>query len=405
MTDHLLSNNQNLENGLSLINDSTNENVIKVLLDPQIFMSQKVGGVSRQFVEVWQHLHDYSEIQISCPLLFSENYHLETSGVSLKGPLTILHHRQFRGISRIKGKLFNLSEYYCKKILSSKKTDIFLPTFYNPYFINSLNGTPFVLSVFDMIYELFPQYFPPGLIMVQNKKKLLYKSTRIIVHSIQTKKDLLKFYPDLDTSKIDLVHLASSVGLQNEMVNSTSNFSHPYLLYVGRRDTYKNFPFFLQAVKDLLIGKKLHLICTGGDPFSESEILLIKALNLEDVVFQKDISAQELPLVYKHARAFIFPSEYEGFGLPVLEAMACGCPVVLADNGVFREIGGEAALYFDLNNEQMLKHRIEQVLEDESLRKSLIKKGFEREKQFSWELTAKGYYNSILKALKYNIAE
>ena len=385
---------------------SKNRNVIKVLLDPQIFMSQKVGGVSRQFVEVWQHLHNYSEIRISCPLLFSENYHLETSGVSLKGPLTILHHRKFRGMSRIKGKLFNLSESYCKKILSNNKTDVFLPTFYNPYFIDSLNKTPFVLSVFDMIYELFPQYFQPGLIMVQNKKKLLYKSTRIIVHSNQTKKDLLKFYPDLDISKIDLVPLASSVSLQDEMaVNSIPIFSNPYLLYVGRRDTYKNFSFFLRAVKDLLIEKKLYLICTGGDPFSESEITLIKGLKLEDVVIQKDIIAPELPLVYKHARAFIFPSEYEGFGLPVLEAMACGCPVVLADNGVFREIGGEAALYFDLNNEQMLKHRIEQVLEDEVLRKSLIKKGFEREKQFSWELTAKGYYNSILKAIKYNTAE
>jgi glycosyltransferase involved in cell wall biosynthesis len=375
--------------------------MIKILLDPQIFVNQKFGGVSRQFVEVWQRLKDYPDVEVCSPLAFSENYHLEASGIRLRTPFRILHHRQFKGMDKLRETLNHISLYRTKKLLSSNRFDVFLPTYYEPYFAKYLKGTPMVISVFDMIHELFPQYFLADNTTVSYKKNLLYKATRIIVHSNQTRKDILELYPDLDNSKIDLVPLASSVSLQNEWLNTAPPIvPYPYLLFVGIRYNYKNFTFFLRSIHSLLAKNKLHLVCAGGGAFSESERLLIKDLGLTDLVFQKNFSDQELPLVYKHARAFIFPSEYEGFGMPVLEAMACGCPVILANNGAFREVGGEAALYFDLNDEQMLKDCVERVLLDETLRNQLIKAGWKREKLFSWDLTAKGYYKTIQNVLR-----
>ncbi|MCU7551299.1 glycosyltransferase family 4 protein [Chitinophagaceae bacterium LB-8] len=253
-----------------------------------------------------------------------------------------------------------------------------------------------------MIHELYPQYFPGDHKTINNKKSLLYRADRIIVHSNQTKKDIIKFYPDLDTSKIDLVPLASSVILNDStQITAPELINRPYLLFVGTRDKYKNFSFLLRSIERLLHRNDLYLICAGGGVFTSEEKSLIDKLGLSEMVAQITIQDQLLPLFYRNARAFIFPSEYEGFGMPVLEAMACGCPVILSDNGVFREIGEEAALYFNLNDEQMLNHCVERVLEDQSLRDYLIKEGFKREKLFSWDKTARGYYETIMKLMSH----
>jgi glycosyltransferase involved in cell wall biosynthesis len=370
---------------------------LKILLDPQIFVNQKIGGVSRQFVETWQYLNTYPDVEICSPLAFSENYHLQESSVRLRTPLRILQHRKFKGMDKIRELLNHVTLYRTKKLLSSNKFDVFLPTYYDPYFLGSLQGTPLILSVFDMIHEQFPQYFPKDFTTVPNKKVLLHKATRIIVHSNQTKNDVLKFYPDLDTSKFDLVPLASSVVWRDELTKAEPIIPYAYLLFVGTRDKYKNFTFFLRAVKSILLKRRLHLVCAGGGAFSDGELSFISELGLTGLIIQKTVSDKELPLLYRHALAFIFPSEYEGFGMPILEAMACSCPVILANNGVFKEIGTDAALYFDLNNAEMLENCIESMLTDDILRNRLIKDGLKREKEFSWKLTAKGYYDSILK--------
>jgi glycosyltransferase involved in cell wall biosynthesis len=192
--------------------------------------------------------------------------------------------------------------------------------------------------------------------------------------------------------------------------NSVSSASHApfhqlglpdkYVLFVGTRDRYKNFPFFLKVVAGLLRKWQLRLVCAGGGSFTESEKVLIKNYGLEGLVQQRMFADEDLPVIYKNARVFVFPSEYEGFGMPILEAMKCHCPVVLSENGVFREIAREAALYFELGNEQSLQNAIENVLENEDLRTTLLKRGEEREKEFSWQKTAKGYYHSIQKAMQ-----
>ena len=122
---------------------------------------------------------------------------------------------------------------------------------------------------------------------------------------------------------------------------------------------------------------------------------MLEELNISKQIIQKDYKDSELASFYRAAKVFVFPSAYEGFGIPTLEAMKCGCPVILANSSCLPEVGGDAAMYFESGNRSSLADAIERVLNDELLRKELIKKGFRQVNEFSWEKTAEGYFNII----------
>jgi glycosyltransferase involved in cell wall biosynthesis len=129
-------------------------------------------------------------------------------------------------------------------------------------------------------------------------------------------------------------------------------------------------------------------VCAGSSPFTRNEKQFLKNLNILDRVHQVKINDTILKNLYKNAQAFIFPSLYEGFGLPVLEAFSCGCPAVISNSSSLPEIGREGAIYFDPGDRKSIISALETVLYDEKYREDLIKKGYGRLKDFSWELTA-----------------
>jgi glycosyltransferase involved in cell wall biosynthesis len=367
---------------------------MKVLLDPQIFQLQKYGGISRLFVELWKHSLSHPGFKFECPLLYSENYHLKESGLAPKNIFGIFNYLHFKGTGRIKDLLKSMSIKQTKKKIRTGQADIFIATYYDPYFLDDLKGKPFILTVYDMIHELFPQYFHHDKQTISNKKLLIEKADSIVAISEKTKKDILQFYPATPPEKIKVVYLSQSI--QENATTKLKELPEKYILFVGNRQAYKNFALFAEAAKVFLKSDStLHIVCAGGGKLRKEEISLLNQLGIQERTIQLDYEDNELSQFYKRALMFVFPSAYEGFGIPTLEAMKCGCPVILSKSSCLPEIGGDAAIYFESGNLKSLVNAIGNLLTNLDLRNEMVNRGLKRVNDFSWAKTAEGYYSII----------
>lgn len=355
---------------------------MKILFDHQIFTQQQYGGISRYFFEL---IKRFEEVEDSCDVAthFTDNaYYNKQFNSKLN---RILPNSNFKGKKRITNYL------NAKKSISEVQKgnfDVFHPTYYDDYFLERIKKKPFVVTFYDMIHEKFSNQYESLRLdnkIIDNKKRLLENSSKIIAISERTKNDIIEFF-DVDASKIDVVYLGNS--LHNFDIGKKKLIEEDYILFVGNRGEYKNFNFFVSAIGQLLIDANLKLICAGGGDFSPQEVVLIESLKLENrVIFKKIINDDVLANYYAHALFFCFPSLYEGFGIPVLESFACGCPALLSKGGSLPEVGGEAALYFDPTNAESLRKSADELINNQVLRQNLREKGFERLKQFSWDAT------------------
>jgi glycosyltransferase involved in cell wall biosynthesis len=240
-----------------------------------------------------------------------------------------------------------------------------------------------------MVYEMYPEYFPLHLNISVRKKLLCQKAAKIITISESTKRDLMNLF-QIDEEKISVIYLANSLQHSNTILenNRIDNLPNKYLLYVGNRTVYKNFYFFLRAMTSILEeDKDLHIVCTGPE-FDFSEKHFFKSLNLQERLVHHFVDDTKLIHLYKHALAFVFPSLFEGFGLPVLEAFSCNCPTIISNTTSLPEVGGDASMYFEPKNEQSIRDAIINVIYSNSKRFELITKGQEQLKKFSWKKTA-----------------
>lgn len=372
---------------------------MKLFLDPQIFYSQKYGGISRLFAELWNECITIAGIEVVCPLFYCENLHLRELKLQPKN-LEFLFDKNYPGkkiFNALLKRVNRLSTFY---FLKKKNYDVFVCTYYNPYFLGKTGKVPVVLTVFDMIHEIFPEYFPNEQHVRQHKKMLIEQCTKIISISSSTKKDILRFHPAIPASKISVIHLSQSLNFNS--VSSTPPVWLPekYILFVGKRDGYKQFNLLLDAMIPVFeTDADINLVCAGGGTFTATEIKRIKKAKLSERILQKNFFDNELRAIYQGAEAFVFPSEYEGFGIPALEAMACGCPVILSETSSLPEIGGEAALYFKPNDVNELTACIRKILNDKGLKKLLTEKGIQQASKFSW----KKMTNEFLTVLKETI--
>jgi glycosyltransferase involved in cell wall biosynthesis len=268
--------------------------------------------------------------------------------------------------------------------------DIFHPTYYDPYFLNYIGEKPFVLTIHDMIHEIFPEFYSLNEEIIVWKRTLAERASKIIAISENTKKDIINIL-GINPSKIKVIYLGTSLLANDDQQNVYNIVALPenYILFVGSRKLYKNFYFFLESIVPILKRiRDLHVVCAGGGSFSTEEIRFIKNLNIEDRVVQYTVGDKLLEFLYKKSSCFVFPSVYEGFGLPVLEAFACGCPVALSCSSSLPEIGGKAAVYFDPKDAVGMREVIEKIICDNNLKDNLKSKGFEQLKKFSWKKTA-----------------
>ncbi len=296
------------------------------------------------------------------------------------------------GYGRIAGglerRLFSRLNKVGALIELKKKHDIVHPTYYDPYFIGHYSGN-LVITIHDMIYEKYADtYFNHETITIQQKRKNILVADRIIAISNSTKRDLLYYYPDLDEQKISVIYHGASMSVHEEKSKFSRMNSKPYVLFVGARWIYKNFIRFILAMKPVLdADKDINIFCAGGGEFTREELGLIGKYRTR--VFQAGLSDDELADAYRNALCFVFPSEYEGFGIPILEAFACGCPVVCSNTSSFPEVAGDAAEYFDPLDIDSMSATISAVIHSDSMREELRARGRERLKLFDWDNTAR----------------
>lgn len=361
---------------------------MKIFFDDQIFKLQRFGGISRYFTEVIFHINKSTDHQAVCPFVSTENFHyLERIGHKV----SVFH--QLKRILSLRFSKKRIDRYNARankksmiQALSRKDFDLFVPTYYDPYFLPYLKEKPFVLTVYDMIHEIFPDLFVKEDQTIAHKALLIEKADHIIAISESTKNDILKFYPNTPASKISVVYLSQSL-TQSEHLNL--GLPAQYILFVGNRGAYKNFDFFFKAIaKTLASNPELYLVCAGGNGFNANEQELIASYGLSDQVIQRNFKDSELATYYLNAICFVFPSKYEGFGIPVLEAMSCGCPVVLAHHSSFPEVAADAGVYFDLDDPEDLNAKVSSLIFDQELRKMYQSKGLEQAKKFNWQKTA-----------------
>lgn len=369
---------------------------IKVFLDPDTFYIQKYGGISRIFAEFWAACKDRNDIDIICPVLYSENLHLKEKKLLPETFSFLWNTNQKLKKYLIRPIMKRLSFLYYGYHLRKKNYDIFLSTAHNPYFLKYIGDIPFIVTVYDMIYELYPQYFKDERIK-QNKNLLIEKSTSIIAISQSTKNDICRLLSHISPEKIDVVYLSCTL---NKEPLSLVWLPKRYFLFVGNRGLYKRFDVFVKAVMPLLQEfPDLMIVCAGGGSFNSDESDNLYAQNVRERFIQYNFEDNEIYTLYHNAIGFVFASEYEGFGIPALEALASGCPAILSNSSSLPEIGGSASLYFEPNNDAELSHILHKLLTDETLRQEKIKEGYEQEQKFSWDKTVEQYISIIKKVV------
>ena len=384
---------------------------MKVLYDYQAFTMQYFGGVSKCFCELISHFPNSVEAEIG--IVQSDNVHLKQSGICSKLQPVCMdvykfgERHSFRGKYRLyyaMNKLFpslptaeNINKLKSIEMLKLREYDIFHPTFFDSYFLSYLNGKPFVLTVHDMMPEIFPQYFEKDHVQIREKKKLVDKASAIIAVSKQTKKDLINILK-VPENKVTVIYHG---GPQRETIIDNPIIKVPYFLYIGTRNAYKNFARLIVAFKQVAeLHKDLLLVCTGGD-FNASEMKLLQKYRVEDRVVHLFASEENVKNLYAFARAFIYPSLYEGFGMPILEAFAYGCPVLLNKKSCFPEIAADAGIFFrDDNDFSDLREKMEEVLDwNDEKRNLIIQRGYERLTFFRWEESSRqllAVYHSVI---------
>jgi len=272
---------------------------------------------------------------------------------------------------------------------------------------------PTVVTIHDVMPLIFAEHYPTGIKGKINffwQRKALNSCKYIITDSDASKKDICT-YLKIKPEKVIRVSLAASEEFKmlpdGALIKIKRKYNVPdrFILYVGDANYVKNLPFLINSFKELISDKAfsdLKLVLVNGVFLKKVENIdhpelsslkkvnqLIKENNLEDSVIRPgQIPTEDLVGFYNLATLYVQPSLYEGFGLSILEAFACGTPVVCSNKGSLIEVGGNAAIYFDPNNEKQFLTLLKQVLEDKSLRKKLSQLGLKQKSKFSWRKVA-----------------
>ena len=366
----------------------------RILYDHQAFTMQKYGGVSRCFVELFKNLPN--GIEASIALYKSDNVYVKDL-MKVRSQETVidrlLNNHDFKGAWRLQLLLkqfresrVDKNEKYSIERLKKGEYDIFHPTFFNDYYLPYLNGKPFVLTIHDMTPELYPQYYKANDFQIVMKRKLAPMASAIIAVSESTKQDIIRIL-GIPEEKIHVVYHGCSLTIPH---NCHSLFSFPYILYIGDRRGYKNFiPFVKQITPVLKQNKDLHVVCTGS-PFTINEVRLFDELGIKrQFINHWANSDTDLYALYHFAKCFVYPSDYEGFGIPILEAYKADCPVLLNRASCFPEIAKDAAIFFDINSTNELSEQLRMVLTMNAKEKEdLLSKQRSRLADFSWGKSA-----------------
>lgn len=363
---------------------------MKIVIDARFWSESGLGRYIRNLINELQEIDRSNEYYV---LLLKKDYD------------TVLYHSENLHKVLADFKWYGWQEQIeLLKILKVLKPDlVHFPHFNAPIFYRG----KFVVTIHDLIHQHFQTRNTSTLnLLLHAIKKIGYRkvfsyavknSSKIIVPSnfvkeqLQSewwvKRDKIVVTPEgVDEGMIrevgkvgekDFIKVADKFGLKK-----------PYLFYIGNAQPHKNLPRLISVFNKLKEKYfNLSLILSGPNHYFWEKIK--KESHPKGMIFTGFVSEEEMVALYKNAEVFVMPSLEEGFGIPILEAMACSCPVVSSNAGSLPEVGGDAVIYFDPKDEKDMEAKISQILDDEGLRKELIEKGKKRYKKFSWQKMAR----------------
>ena len=387
------------------------KNSLKIFFDPQIFILQKYGGISRYFSELAPRLMNVgqvSSVKIVAP--FYVNLYLSQlpSAVlwGFQAPRWIAGTNwHFLTFLKIGLQLFAMA-------IGAIYINLFVPsiiheTYYFPVYIFRRRPKR-VITIHDMIHEKFPQHFPLSDKTALRKRAAAKKAHHIICVSESTRRDVIEIL-GISPAKLSVVYLGvNTFPMLDAPPEVLIEFlKTPYLLYVGERGGYKNFLEFLNAYSSSnRLRNFFNIVCFGGGSISKKEQEAIKSNGINrDRILQVAGDDALLGYLYKNAAVFVYPSLYEGFGIPPLEAISQGCPVVASRVGSITEVVGFAAEYCDPMDHLSIAIAIENVVFDEKRVSQLKSLGEKQLAKFSWGRCAQEtgrIYMSLLQGREVN---
>lgn len=356
---------------------------MRIVFDNLAFAFQKRGGVSvvwkelvSRFIRDEKDYLTFVEYEPNKENMSHEELDIPQETVQMQKPLwlTAERFRDFK-LNRKEPFIFHSSEY---RVCSNK---------------NAIN----VITVHDFIYEIIYKGKRKGAFLhIWQQNRAINRADAVICISESTKRDLMKFCPKVPESRLHVIY--NAVSDDYKVVEDKIPGLSDCLLYVGSRNNYKNGRWFAECVKDT----NYKVIFCGG-PMNEDEINFYNStLGCDRFEVKVGLSNKELNRYYNSAKCLVYPSSYEGFGIPILEAQKAGCPVIAYNTSSIPEVIGETPLLMqELTKQELLSKLC--LLEDENIRSAVIKSGFENAKRFSWEKSYQEYrslYEKLMKAKK-----
>jgi glycosyltransferase involved in cell wall biosynthesis len=357
--------------------------MMRIAFDHQVFFFQEYGGISRYCSKLAGSLNsiDGVEARVFAPLHINA-YLAELPAGIVKG-IDVRHRRKSK-------KLFRAINSAVSRVqLGLYRPSVVHETYYSQKSV-APRGVPLVVTVYDMIHERFSEKFPQKDRTSKLKRIAVERADHVICISDSTRNDLLEYF-QIPDEKASVVHIGFEAFRVQQESGSLPMGDKPYFLYVGQRSLYKNFQNFIRsfaASPELM--RSYNVVCFGGGGLSEDERKLFSALKLaESQVIQAGGDDDALARCYKNAFAFVYPSLYEGFGIPPLEAMSLDCPVICSHTSSIPEVTGQAAEYFDPTSIDSIRESLEHVARSISRRNELVSLGRERYPLFTWPRCAK----------------
>lgn len=355
-----------------------------IVFDNIIFSLQRGGGVSLHWYEILRRV-----CRDRCKFIAIEYPGAESNIFRKKLPLekSLVMENWHLPIA--------LSRYLSHPVIPGEKS-LCLSSYYR---VPADKSQPSVVTVHDFTYEKFRGGLPK-LIHVMQKGAAIRGASGIVCVSENTKRDLLEYYPGIHEERVRVIYhgvsesyrplgQAARAALDSRLANV------PYVLFVGGRHSYKNFKVAVEAVSLL---PDFWLVSAGGGAFSKEEQALVDKYIPNRYLLFPSVQDEVLNGLYNCAQVFLYPSAYEGFGLPLLEAMAAGCPVIAANRSSIPEVCGDSAVLLDEITPEVIAEQIS-GLGVSSSRDEIVARGFERVKQFSWEkcyAETLSFYKSVM---------
>jgi glycosyltransferase involved in cell wall biosynthesis len=362
---------------------------MRVAYDHHIFSSQFYGGISRYFYNLANTLSQSPEVDVAVIAPLYHNSYLKAATPSYVKGLPIPSVPKARRVSRC------ISRWLTPMSMTWFEPDIVHETYYSrqPY---APRKAGYIVTIHDMIHEKYPTLVPDAARETEAKRASIARADLIICVSENTRQDLLNLFdvPPAKTTTVyhgyDLAGIHFEGSCRVEKPPRSRSTTKEYILYVGNRWAYKNFNNLLKAYANSpWLKQNFNLLCFGGGRLSPEEQCLMATLGVTpEQVMQVSGSDGELLQAYQGAAAFVYPSLYEGFGIPVLEAMSLDCPVICSNTSSIPEVGGDAVAYFDPESPEDMAGAIERVLHSSTRRDELIQLGRQRYLQFSWKKCA-----------------